>query len=247
MAFSRIHNLEHLTGRIGVFGDLHGVLDETMQAIAALNLDHKIFLGDINDRGPKVFELYEYVRDPKNNTQTITGNHDEKLARYFRGNRIQISDGMQTTVEQFKAKNYTQEQTDALRQYLEQLPHIIKLPGRYVCVHAGFNPTRALDEQFVGDCIRIRTFNPENPNKLNEADDPKWFEHDLHPDLAARKILFGHAQYDKVKVKDNVYSLDGGAVYGKELRVLVYNTEDKSETIHTYPCKAYYVKKDKDK
>lgn len=239
----KIQNLEHLQGRIGIFGDLHGVWDETIYAIKELQLDWVVSLGDVSDRGPKVFELYDLlISNP--NYFAVMGNHDHKLLRYFHGESINSSNrGFQSTLEQL----LTKQDLDRSKyiNYLENLPHIIKLPHRIVAVHAGLDPTKSLRDQDWKQCLKIRSFNPKHPNNVNNNKDPRWFDSlGVERELLNYRIVFGHSQFEKIEVRKNVFALDGGAVFGNELRVMVLDTSANTESFHVYPCKMYYKKTD---
>lgn len=231
--FASIQDLTHLQGRIGVFGDVHGVWNETKLAIDSLNLDHYVFLGDLNDRGPDYLKILEFVRS-RPNVYVLEGNHEHKLKRWLKGNRVAISQGLHMSISQLEC--YTEEQKRDLYHWIQSLPTIVKLPLGYVGVHAGFDLTKPLDQQKYATCLWIRRFG----RKFDDEKDPFWFEIDQHRDLKYRTILFGHTVLDKIHVAKNIRALDGGAVYGGELRVCVIDTSDKSETIHTYKCPKYY-------
>lgn len=233
--FATIQDLTHLQGRIGVFGDVHGVWNETKMAIDDLKLDHYIFLGDLNDRGPDLLKVLQFVRHNPN-AYVLEGNHEHKLKRWLRGNRVAISEGLRASISQLES--YTEEQKSELYHWIQSLPTIIKLPLGYVGVHAGFDLTKPLDQQRYSTCLWIRRYG----RKFDDEKDPFWYEVDQHRDLKYRTILFGHTILDKIHVAKNIRALDGGAVYGGELRVCVIDTEKKSETIHTYKCPKYYDK-----
>lgn len=233
--YATIQDLSHLEGRIGVFGDLHGVWNETYLAIEKLKLDHYVFLGDLNDRGPDLLKILAFVRSHPN-VYVLEGNHENKLKRWLRGNKVTISHGLHISITQLE--HLTTEQKMELYRWMQSLPTIIQLPLGYIGVHAGFDLTKPLTQQKYATCIWVR----HHGKKFDDPSKPHWFEIEQHSDFKKRTILFGHTVLDQIYVAPNIRALDGGAVYGKELRVCVIDTHTSTEEIHSFPCVKYYDK-----
>ena len=229
--YAPIQDLTHLTGRIGVFGDPHGVWDEMEFAIKDLKLDHIVFAGDLVDRGPDILKVLDCAR--KN--YSVLGNHDWKFCRSLKGNKITINGGIEKTLEQ--TASLSEEERNELYTWLFRLPHIIKLPKKHVVVHAGLDPTRELAKQYCDTCLYIRNF---GNGKYADPSQPMWYEHPRHEDLKQYTILFGHSIHEKAEVAEGVLSLDKGAVYGTGLRVRVIDTNGVDE-IKEYETKNYYT------
>ena len=103
--------------KIDIIGDIHGCYKEFTQLTEELGYswetgypehpDGRIlsFVGDLTDRGPQSLKVIESVYE-----LTIVhklalyapGNHCNKLYRYFSGNRVQITHGLETTVAEYK-------------------------------------------------------------------------------------------------------------------------------------------------
>lgn len=230
-----VQDLTHLKGKILVIGDTHGVYEETMNLINKNSPDYVVFTGDLNDRGPDYIKLLSYVRN-NNNVFTVEGNHENKLARALRYSKVIVSNGLDVTLSALK--DYTTEQKLELSNWIKSLPTIIELPGKKLVVHAGFDPIRNIRNQNYTSCIYIRTLGGKT---FSDDNYPFWFEHEFCEELSNHTILFGHNSHSSVQVRENVFSLDGDAVYGGHLRGYLYNTENPNEyEIVTEKCKQYY-------
>ena len=103
--------------KVDIIGDVHGCYDELIALINKLEYTFKndlpihkdgrklAFIGDLTDRGPHSIKVIEFIYDlVKNNLAFYTpGNHCNKLYRYFLGNKVQISHGLETTDAEFKS------------------------------------------------------------------------------------------------------------------------------------------------
>lgn len=103
--------------KLDIVGDLHGCYDELLDLLAELGYapnesglwthpdDRKlVFVGDFTDRGPKSLHCLVFVAKhvEEGLAFAVQGNHDNKLARYLKGNPVKVSGGLQTTVKEFE-------------------------------------------------------------------------------------------------------------------------------------------------
>lgn len=102
--------------KIDIIGDVHGCYEELMELLDKLgyqffgdeiknNQDRTLaFLGDLTDRGPDSVRVIELVYSLVKQNQAVytPGNHCNKLYRYFLGNNVQISHGLETTVAKYE-------------------------------------------------------------------------------------------------------------------------------------------------
>ena len=66
-----------------VISDIHGCLDEFLALLKKISFsakDHLILAGDYIDRGPKSFEILEWMGHAPQNITFLKGNHDEEFA-----------------------------------------------------------------------------------------------------------------------------------------------------------------------
>lgn len=235
--YAQIQDLTHLKGKIAVFGDLHGVWDEFIHIVKSQKPDHIVCVGDLNDRGPDTLKLFEFFRTNPN-AYTVTGNHENKLVRWLRGNKVTSTHGLDVTIDLMK--DWTIEQKLDLAKWIDMLPQIIKLPNNHLVIHAGFNPHRALEKQHFDSALYLRQHNPDKPDFANSKEFPMWYNYES--DLFKQNtILFGHSVHlSETNVAPNIFALDGGAVYGGEVRAYVYETDKPDYEIARKKTRTYY-------
>ena len=194
-----------------IVGDLHGCYDEFLPIVEKATTEGAcvILTGDIVDRGPKIRECLDECMN-NDRVYSVMGNHDDKLLRYLRGNNVSISHGLQETIDQCGLHDI--KKCSDLRHFLENLPMVIKFGDSYV-FHAGINPKWSILRQPREWLLYTRTWNRET-NSFNDDSAPPWFEFYT----GDNKLFFGHQYYEETQVAENVFALDGGCVFGKELR-----------------------------
>ncbi len=226
-----------------IIGDVHGCYDELKELIEKSKITKNtaiIFVGDLFDKGIKNKEVLEYFKS-LTNVYTISGNHEEKLKRYLRGNNVSISHGLDRTIENLNLDDINTKEARELLFELESLPFIIKISDNDFVVHGGINPLKSVETQSREHLMYMRTFNPITFAFSNE-NDTFWFE-EYNEDKP--NIYFGHNYHEKVQVRKNVFSLDGNCVFGNELRGIMLTSENKSfnrEIISVKAKEEYYEK-----
>lgn len=209
-----------------VVGDIHGCLDELSRLLEALPLedsDRLIFLGDYVDRGPDskgvVSYLMEWQRKGKQEMIFLKGNHEDMFLAYLglpgRYGDMFLFNGGGATLSSYgiSPKNGSPEKA------LSLLPgsHLEFLKGLrtyypmepFLCVHAGVNPAKPLDQQTEEELLWIR-------------DEFIVSQHGL-----PYTVLFGHTPHRQVLFHlPYKVGLDTGLVYGYDLSCLeVYEKE----------------------
>lgn len=140
-----------------VIGDIHGCYDELIELVCGRlgyqlsdgnepTLTHPenrrlVFVGDFTDRGPKSVEVLRFLQIAlRSGHYAVMGNHDNKLWRYLKGNRVQLTHGLEQTAAQLEAET-TQEEREAFRDMLGSLPHYLVFAthghSEMVVCHAG--------------------------------------------------------------------------------------------------------------
>lgn len=231
-----VKDLTHLTGRIAVFGDLHGVYDEFIKALVATCPDHIVLCGDINDRGPDFTKLQRFCREQniKGKLHAVEGNHEKALLRAINTSAKEGLHGLSETLAEVRAMD--DEEREALRLYLQKLPGMLQLPmGRWV-VHAGVDPRRKPSDQSYSDVMYVRRLGGAT---YNDKTSPWWFEHQWHADWQDQVVLFGHSYHDNPLSTEQAVSLDGYAVFGKQLRCYVMDTDKKTTELLSFGCRQY--------
>lgn len=221
-------------GPFDIVGDVHGCYDELTELLGLLGyrpdsasaLRHPqgrrvIFVGDLVDRGPKIVETVTLARRMVEAGQAfcVPGNHDNKLLRYLRGNRVQIKHGLEVSITQIEALPgpEREEWTAAYECFIGGLgTHLVLDGGRLVVAHAGI---READQG--RDSPRIRAFTlygiptgekDENglPIRLNWAAD--------YAGEAA--VVYGHTPIAEPTWQNNTINIDTGCVFGGRLTAL---------------------------
>lgn len=221
--------------KFDIIGDIHGCFAEFHQLTVALGYiweqniplhpDNRtlVFLGDITDRGPQSLKMLQtVVALVKMNKALYTpGNHCDKLYRYFKGNKVKINNGLETTVAELeKLPAIEREQIrHSFMEMFEQAPLYLQLDNKKLVVaHAGIN------EQLLGkQGEKARTFvlygditGEKNPDGTPVRRD--WAQHYAGEAI----IVYGHTPVKEPRIIRNTYNIDTGCVFGGKLTALQY-------------------------
>ncbi len=219
-----------------VIGDIHGCYEEFVELTKKLGYSwvegHPVHpdgrrivsLGDLTDRGPesiKVMELFWKMAVDLNIAHYTPGNHCDKLYRFFLGRNVQIKNGLETTVEEYK--NLPDKQKRAVSAHFmklyEKAPLYLQLDdGRLIVAHAGIRG------DYIGKTSKkVKTFvlygditGESNPDGTPVRRD--WARH-YHGDAV---IVYGHTPVNEPRKINNTYNIDTGAVFGGKLTALRY-------------------------
>lgn len=231
-------------------GDIHGCSEEFHDLMDKLEFDWDndvlISVGDLCDRGPYSDIILGLLLDGKvKRFYGVQGNHDDKLIRYCRGNKVQISHGIDRTLNRICSSlnpnpfDYPEIHgyfKDLILHKLAKLPLILKVKDTYV-VHAGFRPDRSVFEQYKSDCLYMRFHG--GSDYFDEVNGKYWANlwNSEKP-----TVFMGHSvmMCDYIRYRDNgsilTCNLDGGCVFGGELRA--YDSKD--GLVHTVPANFTY-------
>jgi serine/threonine protein phosphatase 1 len=208
-----------------VVGDIHGCLAELRYLIEQLPLecgDRLIFLGDYIDRGPDsmgvVSYLVEFPKQANIEAVFLRGNHEDMFLDYLglsgnHGDAFLSNGGLATLASygipapRFGGIEIAEQLPQAHLNFYQNLGTFYVVEP-YLCVHAGIQPLRKLEEQRAAEMFWIRSEFIRNPHKLPFT------------------VLFGHTPQKEV-LFDLPYKigLDTGLVYGNKLSCL--STEEK--------------------
>lgn len=206
--------------KIIVVGDIHGCFDTFLELLNKCEYDDGdivVSTGDLVDRGPKSKETLLWFRHTPF-TYTVMGNHDNKLMRYWKGNPVKMTNGLDLTIDQCQNLNPVEWSS-----WLQSLPHIIKLPNIYdltddkqlYVVHAGVDGRRSVYRQRIETCLYTRFF--DGKDFFDEEGGIPWWK-TLDNDYF---VASGHIITDDCRPCRSAYCLDGGAYQGGCLRALV--------------------------
>ncbi|MBI4516456.1 MAG: serine/threonine protein phosphatase [Deltaproteobacteria bacterium] len=206
-----------MTGRTFVVGDLHGCAEELkalLDGLALTSADTIIFLGDYVDRGPASLQVVERLLQLRVEGPSCTflkGNHEDMFLAFMglkgRYGQAFLANGGGPTLRSYALEGCSGAEV-ARRLPAEHLEFFRTLQsytvrGNFLCVHAGINPLRRLEDQDEEDLLWIREEFIRNRHGLPYT------------------VLFGHTPLRDVLV-DLPYKvgLDTGLVYSNKLSCL---------------------------
>ncbi|WP_045217379.1 polynucleotide kinase-phosphatase [Desulfonatronovibrio magnus] len=226
-------------GPFDVIGDVHGCFEELTQLLSALGYNVQadaqnptarhpegrkaVFLGDLVDRGPDSPSVLRLVMAMVNAGAALClpGNHEMKLLRKLRGKTVQITHGLDKTLEQLERE--PPEFLKRIREFLDGLiSHYLLDGGRLVVAHAG------LREDLQGRAssrVRDVAVYGETPDVPMTATDT--FGLPVRVDWAAAyrgqaRVVYGHTPVVHAKWVNNTICIDTGCVFGGKLTALRY-------------------------
>jgi serine/threonine protein phosphatase 1 len=207
--------------RTYVIGDIHGCLDELRHLIDGLPLevgDRLVFLGDYIDRGPNSKGVVSYLLGlkeygPALDLVFLKGNHEDMLLSYLGllGNHgdMFFYNGGRETLASYGLPSVQPTPNEARSAipatHLDFYQSLIDYyaMGDILCVHAGIDPHKPLEEQSTTEVLWIR-------------DEFIYSEHAL-----PYTVLFGHTPKKEVFFHlPYKVGLDTGLVYGNKLTCL---------------------------
>lgn len=230
--------------RVFLTSDPHGCFDEFIQGLydSGYNegIDILVIAGDLGDRGPKIKQIFQFVMNTPN-VFALRGNHDWKLERYLMQRPVQAR-SLEATIKQLELNHAIPEVAQANQEmyleFLESLPHLIRITDTDWAVHAGIHPYKGMDEQSSQFCMYGGRFDPET-NQYGRDTGHTWYQFYEGKD----RIFFGHLvhqhAYPEHAAQRNVVSLDGGCVFGGLQRICLLE-EDRSLKILEIPAAKVY-------
>lgn len=192
-------------GKIIIFGDIHGCLDEwrdLIKKIAPTPDDQLISVGDLICKGPESFKTIEFARSLPN-LKCVLGNHELHFLKAWKsGNLDSLSkDYQKRALKEFGSK------LNETMQWISTWPLYLDLPDCLV-VHGGILPDTPIEKQKAETLCNLR----------NLEDGTAW-----HEQYRERKpVVYGHWARQGLCVKENSIGLDNGCVYGKELSAVIF-------------------------
>lgn len=219
--------------KVDIIGDIHGCYGELMELLEELGYSindksslHKdgrklAFLGDLTDRGPESIKVIELVYSLVQQGLAFytPGNHCNKLYRYYLGNKVEISHGLETTDEEYKRLPKKQ-QRDIRAKFMklyEQAPMYLQLDDdNLVIAHAGIR------EDYIGLVNKkVQTFVLYGDITGEKLPDGRPVRRDWAKIYSGKRtIVYGHTPVHDVRVINNTYNIDTGCVFGGKLTAL---------------------------
>jgi protein phosphatase len=219
-----------------IVGDIHGCYDEflnltnklgyLMDTGIPLHPDGRslVYVGDIMDRGPdslKMMNLLFKIRD-EHILYYSPGNHCNKLYRFAKGNQVQLTHGLETTVAELDAlpKEKRRKFLSEYRSFYEALPLYQSLDeGNLIVAHAGIR------EDMIGLPLseKIRTFVLYGDISGQTLPDGRPLRRDWAKHYkGVPYIVYGHTPVTEARFVNNTVNVDTGCVFGGKLTALRY-------------------------
>lgn len=221
--------------KVDIIGDIHGCYDEFIALLKELGYEKTqslyqhpdgrklAFVGDLTDRGPASLKIVEivYALVEKNLAYYVPGNHCNKLYRFFLGNKVQHTHGLETTVAEYEALSI-KEQEKIKKSFIslyENAPLYQVLDGgKLIIAHAG------LKKEYIGQQNKkVKTFvlYGDITGEFHENGMPvrKDWAKDYDGDAW---IVYGHTPVREVRIVNNTANIDTGAIFGGKLSALSY-------------------------
>ncbi|MED4073043.1 bis(5'-nucleosyl)-tetraphosphatase PrpE [Priestia endophytica] len=218
-----------------VIGDIHGCYDEFVLLTKELGYQWNtdiplhpegrklVFLGDLTDRGKNSLAVIDTVSKlvSKKAAFYCPGNHCNKLYRFFKGNKVQITHGLETTVAEYRSISKDKQSLvrEQFMKLYEKAPlYLVLNKGKLVVAHAGIR------EKDIGKHSHdVKTFvlygditGEVHPNGSPVRRD--WAQH--YEGKAT--IVYGHTPVKNVRKVNNTYNIDTGVVFGGALTAFRY-------------------------
>jgi protein phosphatase len=223
-------------GPFDIIGDIHGCYDELCELLVKLGYivdienctaSHPenrkvVFLGDLGDRGPKIVEVLRIAINMTQNQNAlcVVGNHDAKLLRKLRGSDVQMSNGLDKTIDQLNIYcENNQDFSGTVETFLDNLiSHYILDGGKLVVAHAG------LKEKYQGRASnKVRAFciYGDTTGETDEYGLPvrlPWANEYRGKAL----VVYGHTPILEAEFVNNTVCIDTGCVFGGKLTAYRY-------------------------
>ena len=227
------NNRKDEAGPFDIIGDVHGCYDELCELLTELGYEvdaalcsakhplgrKAVFLGDLCDRGPKNIEVLRLVMSmvQAGDAFCVAGNHDVKLLRKLKGADVQLTHGLDRTVEQFQTQDsaFAEKAADFIDALIS---HYVFDSGRLVVAHAGCK------ESYQGRSSgRVRQFclYGDTTGEIDECGFPvrlPW----ANEYRGRALVVFGHVPAQEVQILNNTVCIDTGCVFGGKLSAYRY-------------------------
>jgi protein phosphatase len=248
------NNLKHEHGPFDIIGDVHGCFDELKSLLEKMGYciekvegdplnGYKVihpegrkalFLGDLVDRGPGIAEVLKLVMSmvKSGSALCVPGNHDIKLLKKLKGSNVQITHGLDRTLEQLESE--PPEFVEEVKNFIDGLiSHYVLDDGKLVVAHAG------LKEELQGrGSGKVREFAlyGETTGETDEYGLP--VRYDWASDYRGKAmVIYGHTPQAEILKTNNTINIDTGCVFGGKLTAYRY---PEREVVEVNALKTYY-------
>lgn len=246
------NNLKHENGPFDIIGDVHGCADELEELLTTLGYQQAskdapfqhpdgrkaIFVGDLVDRGPRVLDTIAIARNMSltGNAICVPGNHDMKLMRSLKGNKVQITHGLAESLAEIEAlpeDERTTRSEEIIDFFHSMVSHYVLDEGRLVVAHAG------MKEEMQGrGSARVRDFAlyGETTGETDEFGLPVRYNW-AKEYRGNAMVVYGHTPVPEPDWLNRTINVDTGCVFGGHLTALRYPEKE----LVSVPAKRVYA------
>ncbi|MEO7719113.1 MAG: polynucleotide kinase-phosphatase [Capsulimonas sp.] len=229
------NNKKHEHGPFDIIGDVHGCFDELHTLLTTLGYTIEqnggryavtppagrkaLFVGDYVDRGPRTPDVLRLIMDMAADGHAICvpGNHDAKLLRKLAGKNVQITHGLEKTLEQMEPE--TPEFTQRVRDFIDGLvSHYVLDDGKLVISHAGLK--ESMQGRSSGE-VRSFAMYGETTGETDEFGLPVRYNW-ASDYRGSAMVVYGHTPVPEPQWLNNTINIDTGCVFGGKLTALRY-------------------------
>jgi polynucleotide kinase-phosphatase len=229
------NNLKHEHGPFDIIGDIHGCFDELLQLLEKLGYAKgetgniqppagrkAIFVGDLVDRGPKIPQVVQFVKQMVDRGQAlcVPGNHDIKFMRAIWGKKVQITHGLEDSLRQFKIYDESYHGFSRIAaEFMDTLvSHYVLDDGNLVVAHAG------MKEEMQGrGSGKVREFALFGETTGETDDFGLPVRYNWAADYRGRAmVVYGHTPVAEPEWLNRTINIDTGCVFGGKLTALRY-------------------------
>jgi protein phosphatase len=219
-------------GPFDIIGDVHGCGDELVTLLGELGYAPDaegvwrhpagrtaVFVGDLVDRGPRIVEVLKLVMamEKAGTALVVPGNHDMKLMRKLRGRNVQVTHGLQESLDQLASEPETFHREVA--DFMDDLvSHYVLDDGKLVVAHAG------MKEEMQGrGSGKVRDFAlyGETTGETDEFGLPIRYNWAAEYRGSAT-VVYGHTPVPEPQWLNRTINIDTGCVFGGKLTALRY-------------------------
>ena len=218
-------------GPFDIIGDVHGCAEELETLLSTLGYERNeqgvwshatrkaVFLGDLVDRGPRIPDTLRIVMRMVEAGQAfaVPGNHDVKLMRKLGGRDVQITHGLQDSLNQLE--NQTPEFRSQVADFIDSLvSHYVFDDGKLVVAHAGMK--QEMQGRGSGK-VRDFAMYGETTGETDEFGLPIRYNWAAEYRGQAM-VVYGHTPVPEPEWLNRTINIDTGCVFGGRLTALRY-------------------------
>lgn len=224
-----------------IIGDVHGCYRELISLLRTLgytlpkNIDEisadtvsappgrgLIFVGDLVDRGPNSALALKIVMAfaAAGLALSVRGNHDDKLLRWFKGNKVSLNHGLDGTIADLSQCTVTERQN--IEAFLDALPLFLWLDGgKLVVAHAGVLESMVTGSgaHYSENQIRRFCLYGDTEGERDATGLPVRY-HWAAGYRGKTAIVYGHTPLAKLAWVNNTLCIDTGCCFGGALTAL---------------------------